>query len=99
VEAPNVIAFPTDRQTAAPIDTHPLVKSVTEVMTSLGNFARQVEKWPMEPEAKMRMLHTIRGLALQACELQLAAVTEVTDAAKFRSDLDRVMTALRMPEV
>jgi hypothetical protein len=95
----NVIAFPLDRQAPSPTDTHPLVKSVTEVMVSLGNLARQIEQWPMDPDDKWRMLNTIRALALQACELQLVAVTEVADPAKFRSDLDRVMTALRPPEI
>ena len=99
MDATNIIAFPTKPETAAPGDTHPLVKSVSEVITSIGELARQVEKWPMEPEAKMRVLHTIRGLALQACELQLVAVTEVTGAAKFRADLDRVMSALRSPDI
>ncbi|WP_439605130.1 hypothetical protein [Shinella sp.] len=64
-------------------------------MVSLGNLARQVEKWPMDSDLKMRTLNMIRALALQACELQLLAVTEVWDPAKFRGDLDRVMSALR----
>lgn len=79
MEASNVIAFPIDRQT-----THPLVKSVTEVMIGLGNLARQIESWPMDHEAKLSMLSTIKTVALQACELQLAAVSEATDSEKFR---------------
>jgi hypothetical protein len=98
VKAPTVIAFPTDRQTPASNDAHPVVKCVTEVMVSLGNLAHQIEKWPMEPDAKLRMLNTIKSLALQACELQLAAVAEVTDRDRFRADLDGVMSALRLPE-
>lgn len=97
-QALNVIAFPAQRHTAPQGETHPLVKSVTEVMMSLGNLARQIEKWPMDPDAKLHMLGSIKNLALKACELQLAAVTEVTDAEKFRADLDRVMSKLRVPE-
>lgn len=97
-QASNVIAFPSDRASPPLVERHPLVQSVTAVMTSLGELARQIEKWPMDPEDKWRMLHTIRALALQACELQLLAVTEVTDPTKFRADLDRVMSALRLPE-
>ena len=95
-QALNVIAFPTNRQIVAPGETHPLVKSVTEIMISLGNLARQIEKWPMDADAKLHMLSSIKKLALQACELQLVAVTEVTEPERFRADLDRVMSTLRM---
>lgn len=97
-QASNVIAFPIDRPPPRLGDTHPLVKSVTDAMTALGALARQIEKWPIDSDDKRRMLNTIRALALQACELQLVAVTELADSAKFRADLDRVMSALRLPE-
>jgi hypothetical protein len=97
-QASNVIAFPIDRPPSRLGETHPLVKSITNAMTALGALAQQIEKWPMDADDKWRMLNTIRALALQTCELQLVAVAEVADQAKFREDLDRVTSALRLPE-
>jgi hypothetical protein len=93
-QASSVIEFPTPPFANT---THPLVKQVTDALVSLGHLARQIEKWPIDDEPKLRMLDAIKSAALHACQLQLAAVTEIADAEKFRADVTRVMEALSPP--
>lgn len=51
-KAPTVIPFPRLPPRELADEKHPIVKSVTEVLIALGDLAQQIEKWPMDPEAK-----------------------------------------------
>jgi uncharacterized small protein (DUF1192 family) len=93
--AANVIQFPVIPRLARAETTHPVVLGVTEVVKALGRLASDINQWPVERKAKLRMLQAVRAAALEACELQLLAVAELTEADIFRADLERLTRMLR----
>jgi hypothetical protein len=98
--ASNVLQFPVvPRLPPQQTNTHPVVKAVTEIITSLGTLAKQVETWPIDKDDKLQVMAEIRSAALTACELQLSAVGEVEAPEKFKADVERVMRLLRDAEV